>query len=236
MQPTFLPWCGYFALIDAADLFVFLDDFQFQRRSWHHRNRIFGAPGRPAWITVPVAHSRSDTRASINGVEPVLDAGFRRTFHGMLQHGYGRSAHLDELAPSLSRWIESDWTSLADLNIAFIELTLGLLGIQAHILRSSDLGSVGQRSARLADLLDRLGAARYLAAAGSRDYMIEDGVFPLADVVTCFQDYEPVVYPQLGTEGFVPTLSVLDVLLQVGPDRALSVIRAGSRPFRAWDD
>ena len=90
-------------------------------------------------------------------------------------------------------------------------------------------------SARLADLLNRVGAKRYLAAAGS-DYMTQDEVFPLAEVETCFQDYEPVEYPQLGADQFVPYLSVLDLLLHAGPGRALSVIRAGSGPFIAWDD
>jgi hypothetical protein len=236
MQPTFLPWCGYFALIDAADVFIFLDDFQFQRRSWHHRNRIFAAPGKPAWITVPVAHTHSETRASIKCIPPVLDTGFRKSFLGMLQHGYGRCEHLEEAMPSLCRWIESDWASLADLNISFIDLTLGLLGIQTPTLRSSELGSAGRRSARLADLLHRVGARRYLAAAGSRDYMTKDAVFPLAEVMTSFQNYQPVAYPQVGADKFVPYLSVLDLLLQTGPGRALSVIRAGSRPFRAWDD
>ena len=64
--------------------------------------------------------------------------------------------------------------------------------------------------------------------------MTEDQVFPLEGVVTCFQDYQPAEYPQLGSDRFVPYLSVLDLLLQAGPDRALSVIRAGSRPFRDW--
>jgi hypothetical protein len=236
MQPTFLPWSGYFALLDTADIFVFLDDFQFQRRSWHHRNRIFSKPGETAWITVPAAHTGSDRRASINRVSPVLDTGFRRTFRGMLQQGYAHSVHLEDLMPLLNRWVESDWANLAELNIAFIELASGLLGIQSQTLRSSEVGSTGRRSARLADLLSRLGATRYLAAAGSRDYMVEDGVFPLADIVTCFQDYQPVEYPQRGTDRFVPHLSVLDLLLQVGPDRALGVIRAGNRPFRPWND
>ena len=236
MQPTFLPWSGYFALVDAADVFVFLDDFQFQRRSWHHRNRILSTAGKAAWITLPAAHTRSVRRASINRVIPILDTGFRRTFRGMVQQGYAHSDHVDELMPLLNRWIESDWASLADLNIAFIELVRGLLGIQTQTFRSSKVGSTGQRSARLADLLSRFGAERYLAASGSREYMVEDGVFPLADIVTCFQDYEPVDYPQRGTNCFVPYLSVLDLLLQIGPDRALSVVRAGSRPFRPWND
>ena len=39
-QPTFLPWAGYFALIDHVDQFIFLDNVQFVRRSWIQRNKI----------------------------------------------------------------------------------------------------------------------------------------------------------------------------------------------------
>jgi len=236
MQPTFLPWSGYVALADAADVFVFLDDFQFQRRSWHHRNRMFSSPDDPTWVTVPVTHGRTDGRPAIAEVAPILDTGFRKTFRGVLQHGYGRSDHLDMLQPALDDWIDREWTTLADFNIAFIELVLAQLGIETETRRSSEIGSSGKRSARIADLLGRVGATRYLSAAGSRDYMLEDGVFPLAGVDTAFQDYAPAAYPQAGASEFVPYLSVLDVLLQVGPERALGVIRAGSRPFQPWMD
>ena len=39
MQPTWLPWMGYFDLIDQVDQFVFLDTVQFSKQSWHCRNR-----------------------------------------------------------------------------------------------------------------------------------------------------------------------------------------------------
>ena len=39
MQPTFLPWVGYFDLIDQVDTFVFLNDVQFQKQTWQHRNK-----------------------------------------------------------------------------------------------------------------------------------------------------------------------------------------------------
>jgi hypothetical protein len=45
MQPTYLPYLGYFHLIAEADVFIFLDDVQFARRSWQSRNRILGAGG-----------------------------------------------------------------------------------------------------------------------------------------------------------------------------------------------
>ena len=40
MQPTYLPWAGYFNLIEETDAFVFLDDVQFSYQSWQQRNRI----------------------------------------------------------------------------------------------------------------------------------------------------------------------------------------------------
>lgn len=39
-QPTYLPWLGYFDLIDQVDAFVILDHVQFEKQSWQHRNRI----------------------------------------------------------------------------------------------------------------------------------------------------------------------------------------------------
>ena len=40
MQPTYLPWVGYFDLIQKADVFVFLNDVQFAKQSWQVKNRI----------------------------------------------------------------------------------------------------------------------------------------------------------------------------------------------------
>ena len=50
-QPTFLPWIGYFDLIDQSDLIVFLDDVQFDKRSWQQRNRIKSVSGLQ-WLTI----------------------------------------------------------------------------------------------------------------------------------------------------------------------------------------
>ena len=54
MQPTYLPWCGYFGLMHAVDVFVLLDSVQFARRSWQQRNQIKGVNG-AQWLSVPVA-------------------------------------------------------------------------------------------------------------------------------------------------------------------------------------
>ena len=53
MQPTYLPWIGYFALMDQVNIFVFLDSVQFDKRSFQQRNRIRTEQGE-LYLTVPV--------------------------------------------------------------------------------------------------------------------------------------------------------------------------------------
>jgi hypothetical protein len=233
MQPTFLPWQGYFALVANADHFVFLDDFQFVRRSFMHRNRLFLAPNNPGWISLPVEHVG---RAALNEVRPLLRDGFSDKFLACLRHSYAKSTFLEAILPQLQGWMGRDWPSLSELNIAFIEMAAGWLGFQPRFLRSSQIGSEGKRSWRLAGILRRLEARTYLSARGSYAYMVEDGVFPLPDVETRFQLFQPQAYPQRQAEAFVPYLSVLDALLQVGPERARELVLQGQQQFAPWLD
>jgi WbqC-like protein family len=122
MQPTFLPWQGYFALIANADHFIFLDDFQFVRRSFMHRNRLFLTPNNPNWVSLPVEHVG---RMAINQVRVLVEDGFRDKFLTSLQHAYAKSPFLAQLLPQLRDWISREWPTLADLNIEFIQLAAG---------------------------------------------------------------------------------------------------------------
>ena len=60
MQPTYLPWIGYFDLIAKADIFVFLDDVQFSRRSWQQRNRVL-LDGKEMMLTIPTKNKGKRT-------------------------------------------------------------------------------------------------------------------------------------------------------------------------------
>ena len=234
MQPTFLPWAGFLALIDTCDTFVLLDDFQFQRHSFHHRNRLFVSGDQPGWVIVPVEHAKSDSFPQINQVRPVLQPRFRKKFLRLVQQNYGKTPYYDLVMPPVASILERDWGSLADLNISLIECLAALLDISATFQRSSTLGVQGKRSERVAELLRRLSASTYLASAGSEEYMRADEVFPLAGVDTYFQQYVPAQYVQRQARVFVPYLSVLDMLLQIGPDQGRDRVREGDRGFIDW--
>jgi hypothetical protein len=234
MQPTFLPWQGYFGLVAAADVFVLLDDFQFQRHSFHQRNRIRLADGTETWISIPVGHPRDGEFPTLGDASPVVDAKWRRRLKTTLDQSYGRTPHHAALRLPIDEWIDATWTSVADMNIAFIQLVARLLDFDPVWRRSSEIGSTGQRSARVLDLLQRTAANTYLCARGSFDYMLEDGLFPVDDIEVVFQEFEPQRYPQRRADDFMSHLSVLDALFEVGADETRRIVLAGQRAWTPW--
>jgi WbqC-like protein family len=234
MQPAFLPWQGFFGLVAGADVFVLLDDFQFQRHSFHQRNRIRAADGAPTWISLPVAHPRDGEYPTLAAAAPLVDAKWRRRLKTTLDQSYGRAPHHAGMRPSIDAWIDTPFPSVAEMNIAFIRLVAGMLGFEPEWRRSSEIGSSGQRSDRVLDLLHRAGARSYLCARGSYDYMHEDGVFPVADIDVGFQDFAPQPYAQRRADAFVSHLSVLDALFEVGADETRRLVLAGQRAWTPW--
>ncbi|MGQ0553122.1 MAG: WbqC family protein [Planctomycetota bacterium] len=242
MQPTFLPWQGFFALAASADTFLLLDDFQFSRQSWQQRNRLFTGREAVGWFTVPVdRHAGAGTGAgagawpTLREARPMLDP-FRKKFLATLRQSYARAPHTADVLGRVEAWIGREYESLAALNIAFIEDVLALLEIRTRVLLASQVGHAGTRSAVVDDLLRRTGATTYLAARGSFGYMREDGVFPRAGLELRFQHFAPQPYAQVQSQAFVPYLAVLDALLQVGPAATRALIEQGQRPFQSWEE
>src|SRR5205085_517194 len=87
MQPTYLPYLGYFHLIAASDVFVFLDDVQFARRSWQQRNRIWGAAGE-VMLSVPV--QKTDRDAPICEIEISEAEPWREKHLASVRHAYAK--------------------------------------------------------------------------------------------------------------------------------------------------
>jgi hypothetical protein len=236
MQPTFLPWQGFFGLILSSDIFVFLDDFQFCRRSYHQRNRLFLPNRSVAWATVPVEHT-GNSDCKINEVKPLLGVEFIRKFERTLQQAYGKTPHFDDIFPLIIEWILKKWDTLAEMNIDFIKMVADLVGLKSKFITSSEIYTgCSVRSQRLEAILETIGAASYLSARGSYSYMREDGIFPINNIETYFQHFVPKPYRQIQTKDFVSHLSVLDSLFQIGTRGTLDVLIHSQEGFIIWDD
>lgn len=235
MQPSFLPWQGFFELICKSDIFIILDDFQFSVQSYHQRNRLFINKGQTDWYTVPIKKNISFGEA-INETVINNNMPWRIKMWKRIQQNYSKATYFSEIAPLIEEWLLNSNEFLADLNVAFIKIVCSILKIDTEIRLSSQFTSNARRSHKVLELLRWGNANQYLCAKGSFGYMKEDAVFPVNDIEILFQDYIPKHYEQVGSPNkFVPFLSVLDALFNVGPEQTYALIENGTEKWLTWD-
>ncbi|MGO9138881.1 MAG: WbqC family protein [Syntrophales bacterium] len=235
MQPTFLPWLGFFELIYKADVFIFLDDFQFSVQSYHQRNRLFVNKGQVDWYSVPVKKTLS-FQMPLNKTHINEDIPWRIKSWKRIQQNYGKARYFKAYEKEISQWLLSPARDLAEQNIAFVKMICEIIGIKRIFLKSSEFASQKQRSERVLELLKWSNAHCYYCAKGSFDYMFEDQKFPVSDIVVLFQNFILRSYPQVGSpDNFVPYLCVLDALFNIGPDDTAELIKGGTVEWRTWE-
>jgi hypothetical protein len=228
MQPTYLPWLGYFDLIDQSDLFVFLDSVQFEKQSWQQRNRIKTSQG-PLWLTVPVYQNLSQNISDvcINNKER-----WKNKHWMSLKMNYIRSRFWTEYSAILKKVYTQDWNLLLDLNIHLIEVICQIIGIRYNFIRTSQIKEIsGKKSDLLISTCKALNADVYLSPQGSRAYLQSDKKFKDHGISLKFHQYKHPIYPQLYGE-FIPYLSLIDLVMNTGND-ALDFIVSGRYTPRA---
>jgi hypothetical protein len=226
MQPTYLPWIGYLAMIDLVDTFIFLDTVQFEKRSWQQRNRI-KSPNGPIWLTVPV-HTKGAFDQAISSVRIDRDRKFAEKHLASLQGSYGKTPFFQDGSARLFGLIRDHNGGLADLNIGLIRAIADWLGVETRILRASDMDNKGHKADLLAHLAIQAGAKTYVSAPGSMDYLSESDAFDNCGIDVRYQAFEHPIYRQRFGE-FEPYMSIVDILFNEGPDRTRELMRAGVR-------
>ena len=117
MQPTYLPWIGYFRLLSQVDHFVFLDAVKFEKSSWQHRNQFLIA-GKTQYLSVPVSGSRNQL---IKDVEINEQTHWRRKHLTSLKQSYGKHPFFYDFFSVISPIIEDDsLRKLSKLNCKLI--------------------------------------------------------------------------------------------------------------------
>lgn len=229
MQPTFMPWVGYFDLIDSVDKFVFLDDVQLTKRSWQVRNRIKTVQGE-LYITLPIKKSKHRNEEMINSAKISNFEWVGKTLK-TIQANYKKSSCFGEVYPFIEVLLNSKKEMLSDFNSYIILEISKKIGIQTEFLHSSILSSEGIKDELLSNICLEIGADMYLSPQGSAIYIEEKnagGAFSKQNIELYYHDYNPISYPQLHGD-FIPYMGIFDLLLNVGFEDALNMIRSGRK-------
>lgn len=234
MQPTFLPWLGYFELMTKADVFVFLDDFQFVYQSYHQRNRLFTNQNTVQWITCPI-NKKVSLFAPLNRTI-ISENGWRRKLWRTIENNYKKTPFFSVYSAELYSLLLQSYENLAIQNMTLIRALAQILGIHTELHCSSEHTFHSKRSALVYEILKFYETDTYFSAHGSFGYMKEDGVFPVEDIEVLFQNAVPEPYPQIGSKTFVPYLSVLDALFNVGAERTKKLIENMTSKWLSWNE
>lgn len=212
-QPDFLPWLGFFDRLQKSDLYIILDDVQFIRQGWCHRDKIKGPQG-INWLTVPVIKKGRFTQR-ICDTRIDWSQNWPERHMGQLQAAYGRCPQHTAILAKLHDIYAQQPDNLIDLNLALLEFATTRMGITTPWKFASEACADSTRTERLLDLLLYFGADTYLTGSGSRDYLDEE-MLARRGIRVQWQTFVPQPYPQMHGD-FVPGLSVLDFLMNQRP-------------------
>ena len=222
LQPSYIPWRGYFDQIRRANLFIFYDDIQYDKHGWRNRNQIKTAQGKQ-WLTIPV-HSHGVTEGiPIKDVRIDWSKPWAKNHLKALTFSYNKAPYFKKYFPLIDSFYARHDETLADFTIATTETITRALGIlSTRFMRSSEiLGINGQKTDRLIQILSKVGAKHYISGPSAHNY-IEQDKFDAAGITLEYIKYDYPEYEQLYPP-FEPFVSMLDLLFMNG-ERALDYI------------
>lgn len=229
LQPSYIPWRGYFHQIRKADVFVFYDDVQYDRDGWRNRNRI-KTPSGPTWLTIPVLRKGAVTgQIQIRDIRIAWDRPWNRKHWTALEASYHRAPYFEVYRPLLEPFFGDRPELLADFTIELTVAIAGALGVEkTRFVRSSELGGSGRKTDRIVELLAKLGAGHYISGPSARGYLEEEKL-ARAGVTLEYMEYDYPEYEQLHPP-YEAQVSVLDLLFMKGPESGRWIWKDGGRP------
>ncbi len=210
IQSSYLPWKGYFHIIQSVDHFVFLDSVKYTRRDWRNRNLI-KTPAGAIWLSVPV-HAQRHT--PINKAT-IADNRWQKNHPKTLKQYYGKCRYFEEYYSLLAKIYSRNWTLLSDLNQTFIREISQMLGIKTMFHDDRQFSTSQEKSRRLLDIVEALGADTYVTGPSAKAYLQEE-IYQQAGIkVEFFQYPQYPEYNQVWGQ-FSPRISIVDLLFQQG--------------------
>ena len=209
-QPTLFPWIGYFDIIKQSDIFIFLDNVKFEKRSWQMRNRlkiVSKNEEKNTWIRIPTMINKSDTE--IRNVLIDNSQNWKKNHQTTFQTNYGKKF---ENIKFISQIYDKNWGKISDFNIEFIKKCCDFLRIKTKILKASEMNVIGKKSNLLLDICKKTSATKYLSTIGAKEYLEKDKkMFEQEKIEIIYHNFIHPNYKQKGSQ-FIENLSVLDLI------------------------
>lgn len=214
LQSNYIPWKGYFDLINSCDIFVLYDDMQYTKNDWRNRNKVQTKQGL-IWLTIPVRQEALSQR--INETK-ISDTRWNRKHWKTITHNYTKAKYFKDYKDLFEDlYLSMQKELLSEVNYRFIVAINKIMSIDTVIKKSSEFNLVQGKSERLLDICKTLGADAYLSGPAAMDYL-DVQLFQQEGISVEWMNYDNYpVYEQLH-QPFEHGVSILDLIFNEGSE------------------
>lgn len=213
IQSNYIPWKGYFDLINSVDEFILYDDMQYTRRDWRNRNKIV-TPNGLKWLTIPVK-VKGKYFQKIRETQ-ISNRDWNQEHWKTVVRNYAKAKYFSDYQDLFEElYLNIRTTSLSQINYRFIKVICQVLGIDTKLSWSMDYQLTEGKTKKLVSLCKQAGGTEYISGPAAKSY-IEAELFEQASIKLRYIDYSKYAeYTQLFPP-FQHGVSVIDLIFNEG--------------------
>lgn len=216
LQSNYMPWKGYFDLVNDADLFIFYDEVQFTKNDWRNRNQIYTKNGLQ-WLTIQVYKDAVKSKIS----EVKLNSEWQEQHYKKLFLAYKKAPQFKQLEDLMNDYlIDKKWYTLKELNHYLIKKISSNIGIKTLFEDSTKYILEGNKIQRLLNLLVQVDATEYISGPSGKIYLNEfQHLFKENDIKLTFKEYPKYKEYLQFNNPFLDNVSILDTIAHIEYDK-----------------
>jgi len=214
LQSNYIPWKGYFDLINMVDEFILYDDMQYTKRDWRNRNKI-QTPQGLKWLSIPVEvkgkyfQKISETKVS--------DKDWGKKHWAMIKQNYSKALYFKEYKNIVEELYMNDSEEyLSQINYRFIVMICEILGITTKIRWSSEFELISGQTEKLLGICKDCDTDVYISGPSAKDYFDEE-LAQKESIEVEWMDYSGYKIYNQRSEPFEHGVTVLDLIFNEGP-------------------
>ena len=212
-QPEYLPWLNLFIKMSLCEKFVFLDNVQYQRRSFQNRNSIL-VNQNSQFLTVPLEYAAQQTLIKDIKIDNSQD--WVKSHIKKIKNCYQKTKYFEEVFDLIENEYKKNFLFLRDLNKNLIEVIAKKLKIKCEFISADDLGVSGRKSDLILNICKKIDTKEYITGIGSKSYLNEK-MFNMNKIIINYLKPIKIKYKQVDNRNnFISDLSIIDYLFNEG--------------------
>ena len=214
LQSNYIPWKGYFDIINIVDEFILYDEVQYTKNDWRNRNKIQTKQG-VQWLTIPVLQQKLSQSIQETKIQ---DQRWAKKHWSTIQQNYSKSSYFKEYKDIFEElYLNCKEEYLSQINYKFILQINQILGIDTKIRWSNEFDLIDGQTEKLLGMCKDCNADVYLSGPAAKDYF-DESLARQEKVEVEWMNYSKYPkYTQLN-EPFEHGVTILDLIFNEGPN------------------